>query len=91
MTRLALVVALLTACGTDGDPIDPAPDAGAEPLQCTSSTLPETNPEWTACRNTDPDSFPVFCEGGAMPRACDFTAEVEGGGTAVCRLPGDCE
>lgn len=85
----AAVLLSLLACSDPAEPPDPAPDAGA--LACTSSTLPESGPDWTACRAMDPDSVPVFCEGGAMPTACDFEAPIAGGGTAVCRPPGGCE
>lgn len=87
MRTILIAVALLGACGSD-EPIDPTPDAAA--LACKSSTLPETAPEWTACRRVDINSFPVFCEDGAQPTACDFEADIDGGGVAICRLPGGC-
>ncbi len=87
--KFFVLAIFLVACTSDTETSSPEP-LETKASECTSSTLPDTSDEWSACREVNFDSWPVFCEGGAVPTSCDFAVDMEDGSTVTCRPAGGC-
>ena len=79
-------VVLGVGCATEPAPVDEQP---AE--LCASSTLPEADAAWDACREADDTSWPLFCDEGEVPPPCSFEVATVGEDAVLCRRAGPCE